>query len=138
MPIAGGSQVSVTGAVLLMVLAVKRSAPLIFGFCTGEMSGLTVAVGSAVVCVLTRLMLWVVLPPGTGTATEAVWHTRKVRLQAEGNGSPYRTVPASTSVVKGGFVEHEGEIKSKKPLELFVQMRSIGFELDTFGPAAAM
>ena len=122
-----------------MVLAVKRSVPLIFGFCTGEMSGLTVAVGSAVVCVLIRLMLWVVLPPGIGTATEAVWHTRKVRLQVEGNGSLYRTVPASTSVVKGGFVEHAGgigEIKARKPIEFFVQMRSIGVGGGTFGASA--
>ena len=141
MPIAGGSQVSVTGVVLLIVLAVKRSVPLIFGFCTGEMSGLTVAVGSAVVCVLTRLMFWI-LPPGTGTEIEALWHTRKVRLQAVGNGSLYCTVPASTSVVKGGFksAEQGTELEMIKIFAL-VKMRSIGidgFEGDTFGPSAAM
>ena len=73
------------------------------GFCTGETSGLTAVVGSEVVWLLSRVMLWE-LPPDTGIGTDAVWHTRKVRLQAFGNGSLYPTVPASTSVVKGGFV----------------------------------
>jgi hypothetical protein len=74
--------------------------------------------------------------------TEAVWQIRKVRLHAEGNGSLYCTVPASTSVVKGGFVE--GVRKREKlplvrppPVQFpLVQRRSIGFELDTFGPSA--
>jgi hypothetical protein len=131
--------VSVTGAVLLMVLAVKRSALLIFGFCTGEISGLTVAVGSEVVWLLVNSMLWVV-PPGIGTATVALWQTRKVRLQLVGNGSLYCTVPASTSVVKvvfvekGGFAEKQGG--KLKMLFGLVQMRLIGFEIDTFGPPA--
>ena len=120
----------------LIVPAVKRSAPLIFGFCTGEISGWTVAVGSEVVWLLVKLMPWMV-PPGTGTATEALWQTRKVRLQAGGNGSLYCTVPASTSVVKGGFIEQEGDVKAETMYAL-VQMRSIGFESDTFGPSAAM
>ena len=119
----------------MIVLAVKRSAPLIFGFCTCEISGLTVAVGSEVVWLSVKLMLWVV-PPGTGTATEALWQTRKVRLQVVGNGSLYCTVPASTSVVKGGFAEQEGVRKAEKfPL---VQIRSIGFEPNMFGPSAAI
>jgi hypothetical protein len=89
-------------------------------------------------------MLWVV-PPGTGTFTEALWQTRKVRLQVVGNGSLYCTVPASTSVVKGGFVKKggfvvQGELKSELKIEIplfaLVQMRSIGFESDTFGPSA--
>src|SRR5258708_23707769 len=108
-PIAGGSQLSVT-AVPSIVPAVKRSAPLIFGFCTGEISGWTVAVGSEVVWLLVKLMLWVV-PPGTGTATEALWQTRNVRRQVVGNGSLYWTVPASTSVVKGGFVKKGGFVE---------------------------
>ena len=132
---AGGSQLSVA-AVPLIVPAVKRSAPLIFGFRTGESSGWTVAVGSEVVWLLVKLMPWVV-PPGTGTATEALWQTRKVRLQVVGNGSLYCTVPASTSVVKGGFIEQEGDVKVEMMYAL-VQMRSIGFESDTFGPSAAM
>src|SRR6266849_4209408 len=105
---AGGSQLSVT-AVPLIVPAVKRSAPLIFGFCTGEISGLTVAVGSEVVWLLVKLMLWVV-PPGTGTSTEVPWQTRKVRLQVVGNGSLYCTVPASTSVVKDSSAEQLTEL----------------------------
>ena len=135
----GGSQLSVT-VVLLIVLAVKRSAPLIFGFRTGEMSGLTVAVGSEVVWVLIKSMLWVV-PPGTGTSTEALWHTRKVRLQAAGNGSLYCTVPTSTSVVKGGFPKQLPERKRGEGTLALVQMRSIGtaeFEGDTFGPSAGI
>ena len=90
---------------------------------------------------MVKLMLWVV-PPGTGTATEALWQTRKVRLHVVGNGSLYCTVPASTSVVKGGFlekigfVEQEGELKIEILLFASVQMRSIGFESDTFGPSA--
>ena len=36
-------------------------------------------------------------------AAEALWQTRKVRLHVVGNGSLYCTLPASTSVVKGGF-----------------------------------
>src|SRR5438309_9902535 len=96
---AGVSQLSVM-AVLWMEPAVKRSAPLIFGFRTAEISGLTAAVGGEVVWVFVRVMPWVE-PPGTGTGTEALWQTRKMRLQAAGYGSLYVTVPASTSVVKG-------------------------------------
>jgi hypothetical protein len=97
-------------------------------------------------------MPWVV-PPGTGTATEALWQTRKVRLQVVGNGSLYCTVPASTSVVKGGlgtvvnggfvdkvatvieFVGQEEDVSKAEKLPL-VRIRSIGFESDTFGPSA--
>src|SRR5450756_88123 len=103
-PTAGGSQLSFT-AVLLTVLAVKRSVPLIFGLRTPESSGLTVPDGSAVVWLLLKSMLWGWLVPGTGTLTEALWHTRKMRLQVAGNGSLYCTLPASTSLVKGGFAE---------------------------------
>lgn len=46
---ADGSQLSVT--VPLIVAALKRSAPLIFGFCTAEINGLTVEVGTEVVWV---------------------------------------------------------------------------------------
>jgi hypothetical protein len=138
---------------------VKRSAPLIFGFCTGESSGWTVVVGSEVVWLLVKLMLWVV-PPGTGTATEALWQTRKVRLQVVGNGSLYCTVPASTSVsnggfvdvVKGGFVDKGGNVvkvelvgheedASKNEKFPPVHIRSMGidgFVGDTFGPSEAM
>jgi hypothetical protein len=157
-PIAGGFQLSVT-AVPLIVLAVKRSVPLIFGFCTGEISGWTVAVGTEVVWLLVKLMLWVV-PPGTGTATEALWQTRKVRLQAGGNGSLYCTVPASTSVVNGGFVdvvnggfvdkggnvatvEFVGQEEDVRKAEKFwpVHIRSMGtggFVGETFGPSEAI
>jgi hypothetical protein len=40
--------------VSLIVPALKRSALLIFGFCTAEISGLTAAIGSEVVWVLVR------------------------------------------------------------------------------------
>jgi hypothetical protein len=140
----------------LIVPAVKRSAPLIFGFCTGEISGWTVAVGSEVVWLLVKVIPWVV-PPGTGTATEALWQTRKVRLQVAGNGSLYCTVPASTSVVKGGFVdvvnggfvdnvatvEFVGQEEDVRKAEKFppVHIRSMGsdgFVGDTFGPSEAI
>src|SRR5207248_1507155 len=113
--------------------------------------------GREVVWLLVKLMPWVV-PPGTGTATEALWQTRKVRLQAGGNGSLYCTVPASTSVVNGGFVDvvnggfvdkvatvvefvgqEEGVRKREKfPLVHIRSMGIDGFEGDTFGPSEAI
>jgi hypothetical protein len=145
--------------VLLIVVAVKRSAPLIFGFWTPESSGLTAAVGSEVVWVLVKVKPWI-SPVGNERVTEALWQTRKVRLQVEGNGSLYCTVPASTSIVNGGFVgvvkigfvdegvnvervtvvgqEEDGRKGEKLPVDRIRSMGVDGVESNTFGPSEAI